>query len=359
MLKFGILALNSFCSPHFCSMEATNIALVAEVRLLKQLVFQKDAQLEALASSAAEKRKCVVCSCILSPLEDEGILHRVFSFVGDADYILVACVCRKWRGRYITLCYDAALIHESERLRTGFKSVLATAERLEWALSSGLTVGFLLARSRPERRFAKLIVKYTARLNKLELLQWLREQGCPWELKTLLNEAAKGAGVPLLEWLRQHAPDQFSAAKATMLYYAGFAGNLEAASWLLQAGAPWPDSYVRDGSPAALRGTCQKICWPVRALQWALSTVRTWGDWHCNQLALKRYRAGGDRRTAKKLFKWAHANGCPCTCEADAAAAVAAAARGRDMFAVNPYGFVFVDHDRSSSSSGSSSCSSR
>jgi hypothetical protein len=36
-----------------------------------------------------------------------------------------------------------------------------------------------------------------------------------------------------------------------MLYYAGFAGNLEAASWLLQAGAPWPDSYVRDGSPAA------------------------------------------------------------------------------------------------------------
>jgi hypothetical protein len=175
-------------------------------------------------------------------------------------------------------------------------------------------------------RWSASLCSAAAWLNKLELLQWLRAQGCPWELKTLLNDAAKGAGVPLLEWLRQCAPKHFSAAKASMLFHAGVTGNLEVVKSLLQAGAPWPDSYKRQGAAADVTRTSQSLCWHVRAVRWGLSAGHTWGDWHCSHLALERYRKRRHRSNAKKLFKWAHAHSCPCTCEADAAAAAAAAA---------------------------------
>jgi hypothetical protein len=281
-------------------------------------------------------------------LEDEGVLYKIFSYVGTADHIFAAGVCRKWRGRYLTVCYDDAKVHEGEKLLTSFKSAAITVERLKWALNSGLPVsafsssksfarliarsadpiGVLSALRQQGLRWSAYLCSAAAWLNKLELLQWLRAQGCIWQLKTLLNDAAKGGGVDLLKWLRQQAPDQFSAAKAHMLYYAGLAGNLTAASWLLQAGAPWPESYMRPiiARAAVAAGIPKTMCWPVSAVQWALSTGRTWGNWRCCDLARERYKSGRRRRSAKELFAWAHANGCPCTCEADAAAAAAAVA---------------------------------
>lgn len=40
---------------------------------------------------------------------------------------------------------------------------------------------------------------------RLDLLQWLREEGAPWELHKCVAEAVRGAHKPLLEWLAAEA----------------------------------------------------------------------------------------------------------------------------------------------------------
>jgi F-box domain len=73
-------------------------ALAARVKLLERQLADKDTLLETFATALPAAARTCTCHTLATPLEDEGILDKVFSYVGDADYIFVACVCRKWRG---------------------------------------------------------------------------------------------------------------------------------------------------------------------------------------------------------------------------------------------------------------------
>jgi hypothetical protein len=75
-----------------------------------------------------------------SALDKDELLDTVFSYVGVGDYFFAAGVCRRWRGRYLKLCYNEAAADKAEKLRTTYSSAFMTAARLQLAFKSGLEV---------------------------------------------------------------------------------------------------------------------------------------------------------------------------------------------------------------------------
>ena len=229
------------------------------------------------ASSRDEQRKCarvVDDSSLRSPLDKDELLDTGFSYVGVDDYLFAAGVCRRWRGRYIKLCYNkAALAVKVDKLRTSFKSAIVTAARLHLALtgSNSLTIAELQAN---DNTLAKQITRYAldpiavltlARVreltwttwlcegaacnNKLELLKWLRESGCPWEEVPVCTGATRSGHVDLLQWLQQNTTAWSDGFKDALLCLACWSDQLTAAKWLRQQGAQWP-----------VRFYCLEIC---------------------------------------------------------------------------------------------------
>jgi hypothetical protein len=41
------------------------------------------------------------------PFDKDAVLNKLFSYVGAGDYLCTGAVNRKWRGRYIKLCYNS------------------------------------------------------------------------------------------------------------------------------------------------------------------------------------------------------------------------------------------------------------
>jgi hypothetical protein len=78
-------------------------------------------------------------------LARDEILDTVFSFVGIDDYYYVAGVCRNWRGRYMSFCHRTPdeWTGVVRRPYTSCSSIVATADRLQLALDSGLTIELL------------------------------------------------------------------------------------------------------------------------------------------------------------------------------------------------------------------------
>jgi hypothetical protein len=61
------------------------------------------------------------------PLDKDEILDAVFGYVGLGEYYYVAGVSRRWRGRYIKLCYSNADDDDDEKLWTAYDSTIVTA----------------------------------------------------------------------------------------------------------------------------------------------------------------------------------------------------------------------------------------
>jgi hypothetical protein len=72
----------------------------------------------------------------------------------------------------------------------------------------------------------------------VELLNWLREQGCHWEHRSYFELAAANERIDMMAYLLQieSTPELLTA----MLNDAGGYGLLEGAQWLRQRGAEWP-----------------------------------------------------------------------------------------------------------------------
>jgi hypothetical protein len=132
------------------------------------------------------------------------VLDHVFSFVGSREYLYTAAVCRRWQGRYITLCYKKAA-GKAEKLQTSYRSTVMSASGLQLAIQSGLDLADIFA---DEWEFATDVVVYSidpiavlavaklydlqwtpdlcrkaAMTNKLDLLRWLHLHKCPWNLE--------------------------------------------------------------------------------------------------------------------------------------------------------------------------------
>jgi hypothetical protein len=76
----------------------------------------------------------------------------------------------------------------------------------------------------------------------LNTLVWFFEHGCPWEADTLIPAAARGGSIAVMEFLQQQGVVTTVAQRTTMLQITGAHNHLQAAQWLRQQGAEWPDT---------------------------------------------------------------------------------------------------------------------
>jgi hypothetical protein len=259
----------------------------ADKALQQELLAAKDGELRALRALASVQAACSYAgtssgntnssspaeqgkrarlerddSSLRSPLDKGELLDAVFSYVGVGDYFFAAGVCRRWRGRYIKLCYNKA-VDKVDKLCTTYSSAFMTAARLQLALISGLEVeqlhdyedlAFNISRFslQPiealtvaktfDMRYPDDIAVEAAFKGRLQLVQWLRERRCPWEDTKVLSNAAASGSVELLAWLHSVTAPWSDATKVDLLDEAAVYDQLDAVKWLKEtAKAPWPD----------------------------------------------------------------------------------------------------------------------
>jgi hypothetical protein len=93
--------------------------------------------------------------------------------------------------------------------------------------------------------------------NQWDTVRWLHEHGCPWNFKHMCLKAAEQGEVSAMTYLTQQEPVAAYVLLA-MLLVAGAHGHLEAAKWLRQRGAEWPRVLHFDGES-----------WSGDVLEWA------------------------------------------------------------------------------------------
>eukprot|EP00953_Heterococcus_sp_UTEX-ZZ885_P027944 14934-Heterococcus_DN1.PRE.1 len=320
-----------------------------------------------LVATAEESQQLQKQQCqrsVASPLDKNEILDTVFSYVGIGDYFYAAGVSRKWRGRYIKLCYNKSRKQEN-KLCTRYCSATVTAARLQLALDNNLTIPALegsrwayygmahsaepikmltVARLRGITWNPNWCRVAAARYN-LELLQWLHGNGCPWSIDDVAEVAVCSDSVDVLKWLHSAEPEWSHELKQRLLFTACICEHISIASWLREQQAPWPSSFVYLSELDDVTEMYENDCWPVSAVQWAMAIGCGWGSWDCSDLRpllliCRETQTHNDsmhndavcddelcyKKRACQLFAWAHEHGCPGTCEADAAAAAVAAA---------------------------------
>jgi hypothetical protein len=153
-----------------------------------------------------------------------------------------------------------------------------------------------------------------ARAGDLETLTWARVPHCAWLLDEVLNIAAQGGHMHVLQWLHCNSERPWTHdEQARMLSAAGMCSDLTAAKWLQANGAAWPDCFS-DVWPDTSSG--EPNPWPVATVQWALVSGCSWGHWECEAIDTQPfYNSETDlQRRTRELFDWAHDNGCPCRC---------------------------------------------
>ena len=126
-----------------------------------------------------------------------------------------------------------------------------------------------------------------ARGGHLSVIQWLKENGCPWNESSCAN-AAYGGHLPVLQWLRDNGCpwDESSCANAA------HGGHLSVLQWCHAHGCPW---YEFTCANAAFNGNLPMI-------QWCRANGCSWCESTCASAAESGHLA---------LLQWCHANGCP------------------------------------------------
>jgi hypothetical protein len=300
------------------------------------------------ASQVQHRHQCARVSDDETPiLARNEVLDTVFSFVGIGDYYYVACVCRNWRGRYMTFCHKTPerWTQKARPPYTSCSSIVMTAARLQLALDNGLTVAQLQAADHlalsdaivnnslepvEAITLARLyglawntsLTEYAACFKKYELLKWLLKCGCPKDVEAIIEDVREMDYLKHTQQLYAITNPWPAEQMSDMMSNAGSYSDLDTVKWWRAQGAAWPTSfYNTKDSPCA-------NCWSLRCVRWAIANGSTWLEWRCQDLAPEHYDCDSgdvehsdetcfpacDRKHAAELFKWAHANGCACTC---------------------------------------------
>ena len=93
-----------------------------------------------------------------------------------------------------------------------------------------------------------------AKGGQLEVLEWLRENECPWDEETC-TEAASGGHLEVLQWARENGCpwDEETCSEAAS------GGHLETLKWARENGCPWNIEAVR--ANAAWGGHLEMLEW--------------------------------------------------------------------------------------------------
>ena len=124
----------------------------------------------------------------------------------------------------------------------------------------------------------------------MEILQWARDNGAPWD-EDVCAYAAYHGHLEILQWARRNgAPWDIRTCA-----YAAEHGHLDIIKWTWAHGAPW---NARTCLHAALRGR-------LEVLRWALTPGAPWSDVSF-QLYEKELQTPQFRRVAICLMKFKH-----------------------------------------------------
>ena len=101
----------------------------------------RDADSGGIASITAHLKRTRLADDYRSALDSDELLDLVFEYVGVGEYLYAAGVSRRWRARYMNLCYYRWAEEDEEGpLWTSYTRAIITAARLQLALDSDLTV---------------------------------------------------------------------------------------------------------------------------------------------------------------------------------------------------------------------------
>ena len=119
----------------------------------------------------------------------------------------------------------------------------------------------------------------------LELVKWLRANGCPWGVRTSTS-AARGGQLEVLQWMR--AQDPPCPWDLSVCYYAALEGHLEVLRWARSQGCTWDEEVPC----AAAEGGHLKV------LNWLINEGCPYNKSRCREAA----EEGGER--ARKVLEW-------------------------------------------------------
>jgi hypothetical protein len=218
------------------------------------------------------------------PLEKDEVLDEIFSIVGRKEWLYAGGVCRRWRGRYLTMCFKARASNDEHAFQPSHKSSFVTAARFSLTLNSGLQMpdeseagkffNDLPKHSKEPFEVLTLAMAHGAAWHKyycrdaayfgdLELLQWLHKSGCPWGALVVAQHAIrgqKGQHELILPWLLSVDEQWSQADKDKLLFEAGVVVNMTALELMLQEGAEWPSSLIGKHCTSTARNERVRVC---------------------------------------------------------------------------------------------------
>jgi hypothetical protein len=178
--------------------------------------------------------------------------------------------------------------------------LLTTEGEVQWAVDRGCPVSSALAESLALAGSVPALKKavelgaptdhvcfYAAKGGHLELLKWVRENGCLADSRTCAN-AAFGGHLELLKWARQDGCPWDSGTCAQ----AALGGHLEVLKWARENGCPWDSATC---AYAAFGGH-------LEVLKWAMENGCRWDSKTCKYAALSGHL---------DVLKWVIDNGAP------------------------------------------------
>ena len=116
---------------------------------------------------------------------NDDALHCIFEFVGPGSYRYIGRVSRRFRTSYLAVVQRQGTTVPQ---RTAFQSAVASIDcAIIWIDED--------ERARDE------ICRQAAKYGSLEVLQWARAKGCPWDGDTCAY-AAKYGHLEVLQWAR-------------------------------------------------------------------------------------------------------------------------------------------------------------
>jgi hypothetical protein len=212
---------------------------------------------------------------LVQALDKDEVLDEVFSFVGRQEWLYAGGVCRRWRGRYLSMCYKAVASKYTQKRKqkhcclTSHSSTFTTAARFALALESGLTlpvdsqgasrffynlpmlsqepIGVLtLARVRGAA-WHENMCSGAAYYGEFELLKWLHTSGCPWDPHLVATNAIRGQQrqhEPMLPWLLGIIEEWSQEDKNKLLFETGTVNDVKSLKLMLIEGAEWPVSFA-------------------------------------------------------------------------------------------------------------------
>ena len=127
-----------------------------------------------------------------------------------------------------------------------------------------------------------------ARGGQFGVLEWLRENGCPWD-ETTCSGAAENGHLEVLKWWRANdCPwNVWTCAGAAK------GGHLEVLRWARANGCSWDEKTCANAAKGG----------HLEVLKWARANGCPWNEKTCSAAAEDGHL---------EVLKWARENGCPC-----------------------------------------------